>query len=194
MKKSDRWNNGCLAQDEVRNILVMDFGIPISAAHMHTLSKNFEGSTAGLVSKVAGWEASWRSRCHVSVISKENVGPTPSVRRSALGIGFSLARTDACTVMNPLSSFEERTVRALPSSASQYASQPGSLLSLQYTSAGKAHSSATVRLHDIVRCGRCCRRPRCGCCAVYTTVYTHEIRSKLQLQSFICGRNESGGN
>ena len=154
----------------------------------------FEGSTAGLVSKVAGWEASWRSRCHVSVISKENVGPTPSVRRSALGIGFSLARTDACTVMNPLSSFEERTVRALPSSASQYASQPGSLLSLQYTSAGKAHSSATVRLHDIVRCGRCCRRPRCGCCAVYTTVYTHEIRSKLQLQSFICGRNESGGN
>lgn len=47
MKKCDRWNNGCLPQDEVRNILVMDFGIPISAAHMQTLSASFEGSTAG---------------------------------------------------------------------------------------------------------------------------------------------------
>merc|ERR1711865_438693 len=49
MKKSDRWNNGCIAKKEVRNILVMDFGIPVTAAHVECVGAKFEGSTAGTV-------------------------------------------------------------------------------------------------------------------------------------------------
>jgi Ca2+-binding EF-hand superfamily protein len=49
MKKSDRWNNGCISKKEVRNILVMDFGIAVTAAHLERVGEQFEGNTAGTV-------------------------------------------------------------------------------------------------------------------------------------------------